>query len=113
MTGDHLIELIDDLRKVAGEPAWLEFKVNNSDHKKIGELISGISNAARLHDKSCGFVVWGIEDADHNVVGTTFLPATQKVGNENLEFWLAKKITPALNIQFKESSSSSRAHLPA
>jgi hypothetical protein len=44
-TGDHCFEavvaefaLVDDLRKMNGQAAWLEFKLNNADPDTIGKI---------------------------------------------------------------------------
>lgn len=95
------IALIDDLRKLEAEPSWLEFKVSNSDPDRIGRTVSAISNAARLYDKSHGYMIWGIEDTNHDIVGTAFTPALRK-GNQNIEFWVSSRLSPSLNLSFFE-----------
>lgn len=101
-TAERLIELINDFVKGDTELACVEFKVNNSDPEQIGTMISAISNAARLNNESCGYVVWGISD-DHKVVGTTFHPNAQKAKGQPLEFWLTKSISPSILLSFKEA----------
>ena len=70
--------MIDELRAQTAETPLVEFKENNDNPAVIGRLISGISNAARIAGKDAGYVVWGVRDADHAVVGTTFDPDTAK-----------------------------------
>jgi ATP-dependent DNA helicase RecG len=65
-------------------------------------LISAISNAARLSGEICGYVVWGIDDDNHKVVGTQFRPSAEKARGQPLEFWLASCISPDLNFSFKD-----------
>lgn len=96
------IDLLDDLRHLPAETSWLEFKTNNCDPKLIGKLCSAISNSARMDGVEKGYVIWGIEDEKHQVVGTKFIPGVQKVGNDNLEFWLARMLTPSVPISFRE-----------
>jgi hypothetical protein len=40
MTNDdnRYIALVDDLRKMNGQAAWLEFKLNNADPDTIGKI---------------------------------------------------------------------------
>jgi ATP-dependent DNA helicase RecG len=95
------IALIDDLRKLDAEPSWLEFKVNNSDPDRIGRTVSAISNAARLYDKSHGYMIWGIDDSNHDIVGTAFTPALRR-GNQNIDFWVSSRLSPSINLSFFE-----------
>lgn len=94
------IALVDDLRKLEAEPPWVEFKENNFDPDRIGRTVSAISNAARLNTKSHGYIVWGIEDASHDVVGTVFNYETKRIGNQNIELWLSNKLSPSLHFTF-------------
>lgn len=95
-------KLIDDLRGRPAETSWIEFKENKADGELIGKLISAMSNAARLADQPFAYVCWGIRDGDHAVVGTTFEPSGKIEQGEPLEFWLAKRLRPALNCLFEE-----------
>lgn len=94
--------LVAELRKLPAETGWLEFKVNNSKPEDIGEYLSALSNAAALHGKANGYVIWGIRDGTHEVVGTTFRPFLEKKGSESLESWLARALKPRLHFQFHE-----------
>lgn len=99
---DRLIALVDDLLKQPHEVSWLEFKVDNFEHHKIGTLISAISNAARLADRMCGYVIWGVEDGTHQVVGTKFQVGKEQAKGQPLEFWLHQHVSPSLPFSFKE-----------
>jgi predicted HTH transcriptional regulator len=93
--------LLEELRKLPKEVEWVEFKVNNSSKEMIGDAISSLSNSAVLVGKSFAYLVWGIEDISHQVVGTDFNPAIAKVGNEELENWLLQRLSPRLNFSFE------------
>lgn len=93
--------LIDDLRVLPAEAAWVEFKENNTDPELIGKLISALSNAARLADQHFAYVVWGIRDGDHAVTGTAFEPSATKHKNQPLDFWLSQCLQPAIAFCFK------------
>lgn len=101
MLAERDIDLVNDLRAHPSETPWLEFKVNQGDPDKVGFLISAISNSARLEGKECGFVVWGVEDGSHRVVGTDFDPFTKKVGNQIFELWLQQQLQPSPAFQFR------------
>ena len=83
------LALIGDLRKLKAETNLIEFKVSDADPAKIGRTICALSNAARLADQHFGYMLWGIRDGDHEVVGTTFQPHSAKAQKYPLEFWLA------------------------
>jgi predicted HTH transcriptional regulator len=71
----------------------------------LGEYLSALSNSAALHRKESGYLVWGIADGPGNpVVGTTFRPHSSKVGNENLEGWLTRLLSPRANFQIYETT---------
>lgn len=99
---DYLLGLIDELRKLPAEAAWVEFKENNSNPEDVGEYLSALSNAAALAGKANGYLVWGIRDGTHEVVGTNFQPGRARKGGEALESWLLRLLTPRLNFQFHE-----------
>lgn len=61
MTTDDQRNLLSELRAHPNETEWLEFKVNNAS--EIGEYISALANAAYIHDKEFGYIVFGIDDA--------------------------------------------------
>lgn len=99
---EYLSGLVTELRKTPSETGWVEFKENNSNYEDIGKYLSALSNAAALNCKANGYVVWGIRNSTHAVVGTTFRPFLEKVGNENLENWLTHLLSPRLHFQFYE-----------
>jgi len=92
-------DLLDDMRTLPDETEWVEFKENDYRPHEIGEYISALSNAACLHQKDAGYLVFGIEDSTHAVKGTTFKPRKEKVGNEELENWLARLLTPRVDFK--------------
>ena len=83
------IDLIDQLRAEPAETSWLEFKSNNTDPEMIGKRCSALANSARIEGQDLAYMVWGIADGTHAVVGTEFNPDARKVGNQGLPLWLA------------------------
>lgn len=96
----RFVALIDDLRALPGETAWVEFKANNMDADRMGRTLSGLANAACLADRSDAYIVWGLEDGSHKVVGTTFEPSSARRGNQALAMWLAQNLDPSPNFEF-------------
>jgi len=100
---DTLCSFIEELRRYPKEKEWFDFKVNNSEPHLIGEYISALSNAALLHRVEHGYLIFGIDDATHEILGTTFTPQTQKGrGNEDLEPWLKRLLDPRVDYSFHE-----------
>lgn len=102
MNPARYIALIDQLRAEPAEAAWLEFKGDNTDHKMIGKRCSALANAARVDGRDMAYMLWGIADQTHAVIGTTFHPDTHKVGdNELLPLWLANSLAPSIAFSFR------------
>jgi ATP-dependent DNA helicase RecG len=98
----QLQRLLTGLQSLPNEKEWVEFKENRADPEDIGEYISALSNTARLKGESYGYVVWGVRDQTHELVGTNFAPEAEaaKKGNEQLEHWLVRLLTPRLDLRF-------------
>ena len=81
----YLVSLVRELCALPWETEWVEFKVNDAEPRDIGEYISALANAAALVGKAFAYLVSGVRDEDHAIVGTSFDPHASKVGNEELE----------------------------
>lgn len=97
---EYLISLVRELCGLNQETEWVEFKVNVRKPEEVGEYISALANSAALVGKAFAYVVWGVSDRDHSVVGTSFDPSVARVGNEGLENWLLRLLEPRLNFRF-------------
>src|SRR3990172_8169225 len=95
-----LIALVDRLRNEPNEREWLEFKEDWYEPQLIGEYLSALSNAACLSGKPRGYLLFGVEDASHEITGTSFDPYTIKAkGNQDLLIWLSVGLQP--NVGFE------------
>jgi len=101
-TPKYLISLCRDLIKLPAEVEWVEFKCNNEDPDEIGEYISALANSAALHQKTNAYLLWGVDDSSHSLIGTTFNPRKAKKGNEELENWLLRVLSPKIDFCFHE-----------
>lgn len=63
-------KLIKALTAKPKETEWLEFKHIFHSAEEIGERISALSNSASLCNMPFGYIVFGVDDASHNVCGT-------------------------------------------
>lgn len=99
---DYLVSLVRELCKLPQETEWAEFKVSDAEPEQIGEYLSALANSAALAGKAFAYLVWGISDGTHAVLGTRFAPRTCKVGNEELENWLLRSLAPKIHFRFFE-----------
>ena len=99
---DYLLGLVHELCNLPHETDWVEFKVNYREPQAIGKYISALANAAALRGKAHAYMLWGVENGTHAVVGTNFSPASAKKGNEPLETWLLRLLNPRIHFRFHE-----------
>ena len=96
----YLIDLVKHLIKSPKETEWLEFKTNYYQPEEIGRYISALSNSATLCKKPYAYMIWGIDDKTHEIVGTDFDFSNKKVGNEEFENWLHRLLNPKIDFTF-------------
>ena len=101
-SAEYYHELVKSLSALPAEVEWAEFKVNNRDPVRIAKYISAMSNVATLYDRAYGYIVWGIQDDTHEIVGTDFEYRKAKKGNMELELWLNRQINPKIEFRFYE-----------
>jgi len=93
---------VRELCRQPQEAEWVEFKHNYADPQEIGEYISALSNSAALAGRSSAYMVWGVSDGEHELIGTQFSPKKTKKGNEELENWLLRGLSPRIHFRFFE-----------
>lgn len=95
---DALKMKLTELRGLSSETEWVEFKHNDDVPDEIGEYLSALSNGAALCHQPSGWLVWGVENGTHRIVGTTVnLKAQKGKGNEDLEPWLLRLLDPRID----------------
>lgn len=100
MSNAELIALIDRLCRKPSETEWLEFKANRHTPQVLGKYLSALSNAACLAGESRGYLLFGVDNSTHEVVGTSFDPyLTKGKGNQDLLLWLGNGLQP--NVGFE------------
>lgn len=102
MTPTQLSALLVELLALPNETEWVEWKHNNEHPEMIAQRLSALANAAALHGRDFGYMVWGVQDATKNIVGTTFQPRQAKKGNEELENWLMRSQHPQVNFRMHQ-----------
>jgi len=74
MDFDELKSILKRLLSLETESEIVEFKEanNNYDFAKLGKYFSALSNEANLLGKDCSWLVFGVEDKSHKIVGTKY-----------------------------------------
>jgi len=100
MRARERIALIDRLRALPTETEWFEFKRNRYQPQDLGEYLSALANAACLANQPRGYLVFGIDDECHAVVGSSFDPyAIKGKGNQDLLPWLSAGLRPNTGVE--------------
>lgn len=105
-TQEYLHSLLRELRSLPNETEWVEFKHNNAKPEMLGEYISALANSAALLGKQAAYIVWGVDDQSHEVIGTDFKPSTSRNKQQELESWLLQKTAPKIHFRFYEFIAS-------
>lgn len=81
METEQLTILLENLLNLPTENEVVEFKRagNGFDTQKLGSYFSALSNEANLKKKDCAWLVFGINDKDHAIVGTNYKPTPQSL----------------------------------
>lgn len=103
MKEKELLSIISDIQASPKECEWIEIKCNNKEPHMIGEYISALANGAAYMGQSRGYLAYGIDDTTHEIVGTDFHPEHEKIGNEELENWLATQLSPRIDFSINEA----------
>ncbi|MCT3629149.1 putative DNA binding domain-containing protein [Elizabethkingia anophelis] len=93
MTGTQLKGILNYLRSLDSENEIVEFKEakNNYDFTKLGKYFSALSNEANLCSKPYGWLVFGVKDNDHSIVGTQY--RSERKDLDKLKGEIANKTT--------------------
>lgn len=97
---EDLLQLVNQLVARAAESQTVEFKESNDDAFMIGKDISALSNAAAMEGQDYAYMLWGVDDATHDIIGTTFNPLAAKHKGQELELWLRLKLSQNAEFRF-------------
>ncbi len=97
------------------EPEWFEYKQGKAVSKpdEVGEYISALSNAAVVAGEPYGYLIWGIQNETHKIIGTEFKYQRDvgkdgkdyKNGNpstEPFQHYISRNLSPAISFRFDE-----------
>jgi ATP-dependent DNA helicase RecG len=74
MTEQEVTYKLRQLLSMQSENEIVEFKEanNNFDFNKLGKYFSALSNEANLLNKDCAWLIFGIQDKQHKIIGTKY-----------------------------------------
>src|SRR5438067_2666022 len=93
MTNEELKHTLSTLLSLTAETEVVEFKEAKTgfDFTKLGKIFSALCNEANLKGKPYAWLVFGVEDKHHRVVGSQF--RSQRKDLDSLKGEIARKIT--------------------
>ena len=92
--------LINELISLPTETEWLEFKHNNFNPQMIGEDISALANSAAYRGKDKAYMIWGINNETHEIVGTNYNRFSKLEKNQEIESWLKNSVSKNADFDF-------------
>ena len=98
----NILDTVTNLISLPHEYEWLDFKVNWFSKDEIGEYIFAISNGAALAGREFGYIIWGVNDKTHEVVGTT-VNFDKDINNEPYKHYLARNLKPSVAFEVEET----------
>ena len=98
MTTEELKSKLEYFRSLPAETEWLEFKEakNNYDFTKFGRYFSALSNEANLKRQANGWLVFGVENKSHDIVGTSY--RTQRKDLDSLKKEIADQTNSGITL---------------
>lgn len=93
MTKDRLHIILQELLSLTAENEIVEFKLarDNYSFTKVGKYFSALSNEANLQHKPYAWLVFGINNDDHKILGTNY--RKQRKSLDSLKKEIADKTT--------------------
>jgi len=74
MTPAEIEAKLAELLALPAETEWFEFKKADTDFNELGRYFSALSNEANLKSQPFGWLIFGVEDGTHKVLGTQYKP---------------------------------------
>jgi len=95
--------LVKELCKLPKEVGWVEFKHNNCEPTMVGEDISALANSATLNDRDYAYMIWGVDDGTHEIIGTKVRLQMEKKGEQELENWLRYMLSKNADFEYYDA----------
>lgn len=92
--------LIKELISISTETEWLEFKYNNFNPQMIGSDISALANSAAYRGKDKAYMIWGVNNETHEILGTDYNRFSKIINNQEIESWLKNTVSKNADFDF-------------
>ena len=92
------IDIIKECISYKEEKEWFEFKENWFSKNEIGEYMSALSNSAAIQGRKEAYMIWGINDMNHKIIGTR-IDFDKTIDGEPYKHYLARKLNPSINFE--------------
>lgn len=98
MDQNKLKKLLSELLNLPHETEWVEFKEAKTkfDFDDLGQYFSALSNEANLKNKSCGWLVFGVND-QHEVVGSNYKNNPAQL--DNIKHAVSQHLSPTITFE--------------
>ena len=96
-----LEDIVYDLISRKDEEEWFDLKENWFEPVEIGEYISALSNVAVICGKTYGYLLWGVNNETHIIVGCN-INYNCSYKKEPWQNYLARNLSPSIAFEFKE-----------
>lgn len=97
---ENLELLVKELVKQPTETECIEFKHNNFDPEMIGADISALANSATYRGKSQSYMIWGVHNETHEIIGTDYNRFSKLAKNQEIESWLKNLLSKNVDFDF-------------
>lgn len=105
---ENLHILVENLIELSSETPWCEFKHNNFEPDMIGMDISALANSAAYCDRDKAYMIWGIDDITHEIVGTEYNRFSKFKGNQEIENWLRSLLSSNCEFEFHDVNMNNK-----
>ncbi|MDR1447635.1 MAG: putative DNA binding domain-containing protein [Candidatus Ancillula sp.] len=97
---EKLLEIVNGFRANKTELEHVEFKHNWHSEEELALDIVAISNTLIRRSINRGYIIFGIDDKTHSIVGTDFHYQQKKIKGTEIELCVQVNIHPKPNIEF-------------
>ena len=108
---EHLTLLVNELAKQPAETEWLEFKHNKYTPEMIGEDVSALANGAALAGHPFAYLIWGVDDTTHKILGTDNEWHTMHVKQQEVENWVRTQLSGNTELDFLRAQIDEHRHV--
>ncbi|MBR4823984.1 MAG: putative DNA binding domain-containing protein [Spirochaetaceae bacterium] len=95
--------LIKELIKLPNETECVEFKHNNFNPDMIASDISALANSATYKGKNQAYMVWGIHNETHEILGTNYNRFSKLIKNQEIGSWLKNTVSKNADFDFYDA----------